>query len=104
MDKFAIAEAVQALADQGEDFARLFQRPDFDLSLYKPSPDDPQTPHRRDELYIVARGSGIFLCAAEQAPFGPGDVFFVAAGVEHRFLDFSADFSAWVIFFGTGPI
>jgi len=29
-----------------------------------------------------------------------GDVLFVAAGVEHRFLNISDDFSAWVVFWG----
>jgi mannose-6-phosphate isomerase-like protein (cupin superfamily) len=32
--------------------------------------------------------------------FGPGDVLFVPAGVEHRFEDFSDDFVTWVVFYG----
>ena len=29
-----------------------------------------------------------------------GQVLFVPAGIEHRFEDFSDDFSTWVIFYG----
>ena len=29
-----------------------------------------------------------------------GDVFFVAAGQDHRFTDFSHDFATWVVFWG----
>jgi hypothetical protein len=31
---------------------------------------------------------------------GPGDVLFVAAHEEHRFVDFSDDFKVWVVFYG----
>jgi uncharacterized protein YjlB len=33
-------------------------------------------------------------------PFETGDLLFVAAGVEHRFEDFSADFAVWRVFYG----
>ena len=57
----------------------------------------------RDELYVIASGSGKFVCAGETQAFATGDVLFVAAGVEHRFLDFTDDFAVWVIFFGARP-
>ena len=30
----------------------------------------------------------------------PGDLIFVPAGREHRFLEFTEDFKTWVVFFG----
>ncbi len=30
----------------------------------------------------------------------PGELPFVPAGIEHRFLDFSDDFITWVLFYG----
>lgn len=36
----------------------------------------------------------------ERRPSEAQDAIFVEAGVEHRFEDFSDDFSAWVIFWG----
>jgi mannose-6-phosphate isomerase-like protein (cupin superfamily) len=32
--------------------------------------------------------------------FAPGDCFFVAAGAEHRFVEFSPGFCAWAVFWG----
>lgn len=61
---------------------------------------DEQTPHTRDELYVVARGSGTFVNGDLRHPFSAGDVLFVPAGVVHRFEDFTDDFATWVIFYG----
>jgi hypothetical protein len=70
------------------------------LKLYAPDGVDRQTPHTRDELYIVATGSGVFLNGAARHAFGPGDALFVPAGVVHRFESFTADFQVWVMFYG----
>jgi mannose-6-phosphate isomerase-like protein (cupin superfamily) len=103
MLKLTARDALQRLADTKTDFARLVEKGTFDVSLYKPEKVDPQTPHARDELYVIASGSGKFFCAGETEAVATGDVLFVAAGVEHRFEDFTDDFSAWVIFFGNRP-
>jgi mannose-6-phosphate isomerase-like protein (cupin superfamily) len=68
--------------------------------LYAPEHIDTQTPHKQDELYIVASGTGEFVKNGERIRFQPHDVLFVEAGAEHRFEHFSADFSTWVIFWG----
>jgi len=48
----------------------------------------------------VLQGRGQFHSDGRSEPFGPGDVLFVPAGVEHRFEDFSEDLAVWVIFYG----
>ena len=70
------------------------------VKYYAPRGKDEQTPHTRDELYVVAQGSGIFLNGDDQHPFSSGDVLFVRAGVPHRFENFTDDFGTWVIFYG----
>ncbi len=60
---------------------------------------EPQSPHAQDELYLVAQGHGRFVNGDRRHPFGPGDVLFVPAGVEHRFEEFSDDFGTWVVFY-----
>ena len=80
--------------------ALLLQHGTMQLRLYAPDGVDRQTPHEQDEIYVVARGSGTFLRGGERVRFGPGDALFVAAGVPHRFEDFTADFATWVIFWG----
>ncbi|HSC17949.1 MAG TPA: cupin domain-containing protein [Rhizomicrobium sp.] len=92
-------DAIMRLRESASDYAELIQDGRFDLGLYQPVDMDSQTPHARDELYIVARGGGRFTCAGETKPFTPGDVFFVPAGTDHRFVEFSEDFATWVIFF-----
>ena len=70
------------------------------LGIYAPIDTDPQQPHEQDEVYIVVAGSGTFVVDGERAAFTTGDALFVPAGVEHRFEDFSDDFTAWVVFYG----
>ncbi len=70
------------------------------VELFAPKAQDFQTPHDQDELYIIVSGAGEFVSDGQPYSFAPGDVLFVPAGVEHRFTTFSADFVAWVIFYG----
>ncbi len=103
MLQLTIRDALAALAATGETYTKLFAQPALDIALYKPDQTDPQTPHLRDEIYVIATGSGTFVQEEESRPFGPGDLLFVPKGVPHRFVDFSPDFSTWVIFFGEVP-
>jgi len=88
------------LINSPETSARLFERDDISVLLYVPKDTDTQTPHARDEIYIVVTGHGTFRRGQELVRFAPGDVLFVAAGVPHRFESFSGDFRTWVVFFG----
>lgn len=98
--RIALSDAEQALSALPQPFAVLFQRGDVSVELFAPRGSDTQSPHARDELYIVASGSGVFMRAGERTEFRAGDLLFVPAHVEHRFEQFTADFSTWVIFFG----
>lgn len=84
----------------GKRFVELFEHGSLTMELYAPQGSDPQQPHRRDEVYVVARGSGVFFCDGERTPFAAGDALFVPAGVVHRFEDFSTDLAVWVVFYG----
>jgi mannose-6-phosphate isomerase-like protein (cupin superfamily) len=85
---------------EGERFARAFAHGTMSVELYAPLGIDRQKPHAQDELYIVHSGSGVFLLEGERCPFGPGDAYFVPAGADHCFEDFSEDFATWVVFWG----
>jgi mannose-6-phosphate isomerase-like protein (cupin superfamily) len=84
----------------GDNYVVVFRHGTLELGLYAPRGRDHQSPHRRDELYVVMRGSGWFRNGPARHPFGPGDALFVPAGVEHRFEDFSPDLEVWVVFYG----
>jgi len=85
---------------RGERFVELFTHGTLVVELYAPRGHDPQTPHTRDEIYVVARGRGTFFDGSSRASFQPGDLLFVAAGVPHRFEDFTDDLAVWVLFYG----
>lgn len=97
----SFADAVAQLpAPDGKQSMFIIDDPNLTLKLYAPRGSDPQTPHLRDEVYIVATGTGEFVRQNERITFAPGDVLFAAAGVPHRFENFSADFATWVLFYG----
>ena len=81
-------------------FAEVFAHGNLTVEIYAPRGRDAQTPHARDEVYVVVAGSGKFFCDGETRDFAPGELLFVPAGMDHRFLDFSDDFAAWVLFYG----
>jgi len=98
--RLTTADALAALEGAGGEFTLLFRHGTLEIEIYRPVGTDRQKPHTRDELYVVIAGRGTFVRGAERVPFGPGDVLFAAAGVPHRFADFSEDFSTWVFFYG----
>lgn len=78
----------------------LFERGSLQVKVYAPRGHDPQTPHARDEIYVVAQGSGVFFNGTSRRRFQTGDLIFAPAGSEHRFEDFADDFAVWVMFYG----
>lgn len=93
-------KALQKLAHQNSPFLELFSHGTLSVEMYKPETLDLQLPHARDEVYAVVAGTGQFLNGKDRTTFAPGDFLFVPAGVEHRFENFSEDFSTWVNFYG----
>lgn len=101
MENLTISNALDRLpAETGEHFIKLFNHGTLEIEMYAPKGHDPQQPHEKDEVYIIASGNGWFVNGESRHRFEPGQVLFVPAGVEHRFEDFSEDFSTWVIFYG----
>ena len=95
------AEAFEKLPPEGGTrFVSTFEHGTLSVELYAPRGHDPQTPHTRDEVYVVVSGTGTFFHGGKREPFGPGDFLFVEAGLEHRFENFSDDFATWVLFYG----
>ena len=109
-------EARQAPNDPGHATALLMAHGSMELRWFAPRDHDPQTPHDRDELYVIVSGTGTFMRAQDSAPldddlslplhgedrvpFNPGDAIFVPAGTVHRFETFSEDFACWIVFYG----
>jgi len=96
----ALAGLDQLPRPDGERSIELFRHGTLTVKLYAPRGNDPQVPHTRDEIYVIVSGTGRFQREGEETTFGPGDVLFVAAGKEHRFVEFTDDFATWVFFYG----
>jgi quercetin dioxygenase-like cupin family protein len=84
----------------GDRAIELLRHGTLTVMLYAPRGTDPQHPHTRDEIYVVASGTGKFQLEKQEFAFGPGDVLFVPAGKQHCFVEFSDDFATWVFFYG----
>lgn len=96
-----VVEALKHLpGPTGERFATIFQHGSLLVEIYAPRGLDPQKPHNRDEVYFVAAGSGEYVCEESRQSFGPADILFAAAGLEHRFENFTDDLVVWVLFYG----
>lgn len=99
--RVSVGEALSRLPGEGgARFVEMFRHGTLSVEIYNPRGVDPQTPHTRDEVYIVVSGSGWFVNGPRRERFGVGDFLFVPAGVVHRFEEFSDDLVVWVIFYG----
>ena len=84
--RITLAEAAELLpTPDGKRSATVFEHGSLQVKLYAPHRSDTQSPHVRDEIYVVARGEGWFVNGGRRHRFGPHDVLFAQAGVVHRF-------------------
>jgi mannose-6-phosphate isomerase-like protein (cupin superfamily) len=85
---------------QGAPFVTLMAGGTMSVEVFAPKGEDLQQPHAQDELYFIQHGTGELVINGQRFEAATGDAFFVAAGVEHRFENFSNDFVTWVVFYG----
>jgi len=93
-------EAARAKIPHGRRSAEIMRHGSLEVRWYAPRGSDPQTPHDRDEIYIVASGQGTLVRGDERIGCRPNDMLFVPAKMQHRFEELSADFATWVVFWG----
>jgi mannose-6-phosphate isomerase-like protein (cupin superfamily) len=97
---FPVAQARSAPITPNDISSLLLSHGSMTLEFYMPRGVDKQTPHSKDEIYIIAAGHGWFCSGADRFSVKQGDALFVPAGAEHRFEDFSDNFETWVVFYG----
>ncbi len=94
-------EAAKIASERGDKRYREFLRiPAMSAGIYvlAAGAEDPQSPHKEDELYYVASGCARFKAGKEDQAVGAGSVIFVAAKLEHRFYEISEDLTVLVFF------
>src|SRR5258708_5088865 len=104
MDKtpppLSLSAALALPLPEGRRSSEILVDGDLELRLYAPKGHDPQTPHDRDEFYVVATGTGRYRIEATEVAIAPGDMLFAAAHAEHGFVARGDDFSEWIVFYG----
>ena len=60
--------------------------------------EDPQQPHKEDEVYFITAGRARFTAAGESVDVSAGDVLFVPANEEHRFSAVTENLNVLVFF------
>ncbi len=94
-----VEKAKEALAKEVHPFVLLMKDKGMSVEYFAPKDKDTQTPHKQDELYVIASGSSEFVRDTETVNCNTGDVLFVPAGMIHLFQNFTDDFATWVIFY-----
>jgi mannose-6-phosphate isomerase-like protein (cupin superfamily) len=97
-NKIGQRQAIQILNDSRKEFTGLFRQGKLTVEIYRPHLVDKQSPHDRDEFYLVISGRGKFALLDQEITFEPGDFLYVPAHAPHRFTEFSDDFVTWVFF------
>ncbi len=96
--RISIDEASKLLTKDNNKFVEVMEGDKMTVEYYAPKISDEQQPHNKNELYIIASGNSGFYRNGEMIDCSKGDVIFVPAHMEHRFINFSYDFATWVIF------
>jgi quercetin dioxygenase-like cupin family protein len=95
-----IAEIDRQRVESDKRYLEFLRIPAMSVGLYAlaAGSEDPQKPHREDEVYYVIRGRARFKAGAEDKEISAGSVLFVAANIEHRFHDITEDLAVLVVF------
>jgi mannose-6-phosphate isomerase-like protein (cupin superfamily) len=96
-----ITDLAALLASQGDQTYRAFlDAPALSLGLFAAPAGhvDTQTPHERDEVYVVLTGAAVLEVDGERTPVAAGSVAYVPARVPHRFVDITEDVRVVVVF------
>lgn len=104
-EAFDLTALAQAAAEEGRGWTQFLDRPTLRCGLYRlpAGGTDGQSPHDEDEVYHVVKGRAVLVVDGEPVPVAPGSVVFVAAEVEHRFVDIEEDLEV-LVFFSRAPI
>jgi mannose-6-phosphate isomerase-like protein (cupin superfamily) len=103
VDAFEIDELIERQASGESRYLEFLRVPDLNAGLYvlPAGADDTQQPHDEDEVYYVLDGRASIVVAEETRPVAPGSVVYVAAGVDHRFIEIEEELRV-LVFFASG--
>ena len=97
---FNIADTEKRREQSGKRYLEFLRIPALSAGLYvlPVGGNDPQSPHKEDELYYVIRGRARMRAGSEDHAVSEGSVIFVAAEAEHRFYEITEELMVLVFF------
>jgi mannose-6-phosphate isomerase-like protein (cupin superfamily) len=100
VDEFQVRDLAAQLNASGELWTEFLRVPTMSAGIYKlrAGQEDPQSPHREDEVYYVVSGRAVLRVGDQELAAVPGAVLFVESEAEHRFEKISEDLTLLVIF------
>ena len=100
MDAFELDHLTAVHRDSGRLYYEFLRSPSLSAGLYRlaPGEDDPQLPHKEDEVYYVAHGHARVRVGTAERAVRPGSLVFVPANVPHRFHDVREELILLVFF------
>ena len=99
-EAFSVEALLETLEDSGKRWTSFLDRESMNCGLYvlPAGSTDGQSPHELDEIYVVMEGKARLTAGDEEFAASPGSIFYVAAGIEHRFHDIEKDLTVVVVF------
>ena len=97
---FDLSELLSQRQHAGKSYLEFLRIPAMSAGVYvlAAGATDPQSPHREDEMYYVARGRARMQVGSEDREVSAGTIIFVEANVEHRFHDIQEELVVVVFF------
>ncbi|MBW1601734.1 cupin domain-containing protein [Streptomyces sp. JJ66] len=100
MKAFRLDELEAERAAHNGAYLQFLRERNMSVGLYAldAGEQDPQKPHRQDEVYFVVSGRAVLTVGEETTTVGRGSVVYVPANVPHRFHHISEDLRVMVVF------
>lgn len=97
---YTLTGVTAAHAEKGALWHEFLRVPELSMGLYvlPAGSDDPQAPHREDEVYYIVSGRGWLTAGDQEYPAEPGSILFVAREISHRFHDIEEELQVLVFF------
>ena len=95
-----VADVDQQRIEKGGPYLSFINRDSLKTGLYvlPKGSEDKQKPHELDEVYYIVEGVSKFFVDGETIGVRPGDVIYVKAEKEHRFVEIEQDLKILVFF------
>lgn len=100
MKVFHLDQMLNEASSGGKRYFEFLRVPSLSMGVYQPTikSQDPQGPHKQDEVYYVLAGRAQMEVEGERQPVSAGSIIYVPSLAEHRFAEITEDLQVLVFF------